>query len=70
MAETQLKKTFSTGDIATLIGVSVQTVAKMIDNGDIQGFKLPGGFRRVTRQNLVTYLLFIGNNDALQEIGE
>ncbi len=66
----QLKKAFTTGDIAHLIGISSRTAAEMFDRGDIKGFKLPSGDRRVPRGNLITYLRSIGNTEALEAIGE
>jgi len=39
----------STGEAATLLGVSPRTVARMIDRGDLPGYRV-GGHRRVSRE--------------------
>lgn len=70
MAELDLKKSFTTGDVAHLLGVTSQTVVKMFDGGTIKGFKLPKGDRRIPRTDLIEYLRSINNRSALLEIGE
>jgi excisionase family DNA binding protein len=50
------RKVFTTGHVARLAGISLQTVIRCIDAGDLKGFKIPGGRdRRVTRANLLAW---------------
>jgi hypothetical protein len=79
------QKSFSSGDVAYLIGVTTHTASRMMvedkksvemgrnwrDRGRIPCFRLPlAGYRRVTRANLVAYLKQAGLYDSLKEIGE
>ena len=70
MPELDLKKSFTTGDVAHILGITSQTVVTMFDSGTIKGFKLPKGDRRIPRGDLINYLRSIDNTDALREIGE
>lgn len=49
-----MKRDLSTGQVASLLGVSPRTVCKWVDSGRLKGYKVPGsgGFRRVTREEL------------------
>lgn len=56
-----VRKLFSTGQIAELVGVKARTVTKWIDSGELQGTRLPGGDlrsgdRRVHREALRSFL--------------
>lgn len=39
----------STRQVASMLGVTVRTVQLMVDRGDLQAWKTPGGHRRITR---------------------
>lgn len=41
-----LKEQYRAGEVAILYGVSHRTACKMIDNGDIEGFTVPGSKER------------------------
>ena len=51
-------KFFSTGQIARMCGVSLATVQKWIDAGELECFRMPmtGSERRVPRQSLIDFL--------------
>ncbi|MDP8223372.1 MAG: PilZ domain-containing protein [Candidatus Lernaella stagnicola] len=40
------KKIFTTGEVARLLGININTVIKWFDQGDIDGFRLPGSNER------------------------
>lgn len=49
---------FTTGQVAKMCHVCIQTVHKWIRRGDLPGFHLNGGtHRRVTRENLVQFMV-------------
>ena len=52
------KKFFTTGQIAKICGVSIATVQKWIDAGEIDSYRLPltGSERRVPRKSLLTFM--------------
>lgn len=59
----RFKTVYTTGEIARLLGVSTDLVIRLIDSGEIRGYRLPqtgpskhGGDRRVTRIALAEYL--------------
>lgn len=61
-------KDFSTGQAAKIIGVSSRTIVKCIDNGTIQGYRIPsdkenGWFRRIPWENLRKFM--VDNNIPL-----
>lgn len=76
------KKTFTSGDVAYLLDVTIHTAAKMMTEGPydplvgpptttLHCFRLPGGgFRRVTREDLVAFLKRANMFKSLEEIGE
>jgi hypothetical protein len=49
---------FTTGDIARICSVSMQTVVRCIDTGVLRGVKIPRGskFRRVYRKDFLAFL--------------
>lgn len=50
-------KTYTSGDIAKICGVSLRTVIRWIEKGELKGFKLPGrGNNRVSEDNLINFL--------------
>lgn len=51
------KQNFTTGDLATICGVSRQTATKWIERGMIKAFRVPGGKdRRIPRAELIRFL--------------
>lgn len=51
-----MTRTLSTTRVAALLGVSSQTVANWIDQGQLRAGRTPGGHRRVTRADLLSFL--------------
>lgn len=52
-----MKKVFTTGDVARICRVTINTVVKWFDLGEIEGYQIPGsGARRVTRKNLLKFM--------------
>ena len=50
------KKYYTIENISTMLGVHPKTVASWIDGGKLKGFKTPGGWRRVVREDLIEFL--------------
>ncbi|HIC90858.1 MAG TPA: helix-turn-helix domain-containing protein, partial [Syntrophaceae bacterium] len=50
------KPYFSTQDISRLLNVSLSSVSKWIDKGELKAYLTPGGYRRVRRENLVEFM--------------
>lgn len=49
--------TYTTGDIAKIIGVNFRTVIRWIQRGELKGYKLPGrGDHRVTQDDLLEFM--------------
>ena len=52
------KKVFTTGELAEIFEVNINTVVKWFETGLLKGFKLPGSTaRRVPRQELLEFIL-------------
>lgn len=51
-----MRRTLSTTRVAALLGVSSQTIANWIDNGQLRAGRTPGGHRRVDSQDLLAFL--------------
>jgi excisionase family DNA binding protein len=51
-----MKRTLSTTRVAMLLGVSGQTIANWIDQGQLRAGRTPGGHRRVEAEDLLTFL--------------
>lgn len=49
-------RTFSTSNVARMLGVAVGSVANWIDKGQLRAGKTPGGHRRVTARHLLEFL--------------
>lgn len=49
-------KFFTTHQICKLIGVTMPTIIRWIENGNLKSFKTVGGHRRVTKENLISFL--------------
>ena len=64
-------RVFTTGEIADLVGISRTVVVRVIDSGDLHGYRLPGSLcRRVMRASLVRWLRRYQFTHALQILGE
>lgn len=51
------KKGFTTGEVAELCHVTIPTVIKWIESGELEGFKIPGSKnRRITRDSLLKFM--------------
>jgi len=54
-------KVYTSGEVATICGVSADTVSRWFDLGQIQGYRLgPGGDRRIPYENLKQFMLSHG----------
>ncbi len=54
-------KVFTTGEVATICGVSADTVSRWFDLGQIDGYRLgPGGDRRIPYESLRKFMLSHG----------
>ncbi len=56
MAETPMpddvRDTFSTLEVARLLGMAVRSVQMMVDRGELEAWKTPGGHRRISRESV------------------
>ena len=51
-------KVFTSGEVATICGVSADTVSRWFDLGQIEGYRLgPGGDRRIPYENLKKFMI-------------
>lgn len=51
------RRNYSTGEVASLLGVSQQTVIRCMDSGEIPSFRIPGSkFRRTAHESLMAWL--------------
>lgn len=50
------KVVFTTGEISDLIHVHQTTVIDWIEKGMLSSYKTPGGHRRISREDLLTFL--------------
>jgi len=52
-----MKKVYTTGEVAKLLGININTVIKWFDDGKINGFRLPGSReRRITHSALLSFM--------------
>lgn len=51
-----LPKDCSTRDVARLLGLAVRSVQLMVDRGELQAWKTPGGHRRIARSSVQQWL--------------
>ena len=52
-----IKKVFTTGEAARVCKVSQQTIIRCFDNGQLEGFRVPGSkFRRIPRDKLIAFM--------------
>lgn len=57
MVRNFMKKVFTTGEVAKVLGININTVIKWFDQGEIEGFKLPvSGERRIPYDSLIEFL--------------
>ncbi|MCH2134324.1 MAG: helix-turn-helix domain-containing protein [Phycisphaerales bacterium] len=62
------KRAYTTGEVASLTGLSQQTVIRCFDAGRINGFRVPGSAtRRIPREELVRFMQ--ANGIPLEEAG-
>lgn len=47
---------YSTRDVALLLGLAVRSVQLMVDRGELQAWKTPGGHRRIDRASVDAFL--------------
>lgn len=47
---------YSTRDVAALLGLAVRSVQLMVDRGELQAWKTPGGHRRIDRASVDAFL--------------
>jgi len=53
----RLKAVYTTGEAAEICKLSQQTVIRCFDNGQIEGFRVPGSrFRRIPRDSLIKFM--------------
>ena len=51
------KAIFTTGEAAEICKISQQTIIRCFDNGQLQGFRVPGSkFRRIPRNELIKFM--------------
>ena len=50
-----MRKSFTTTEIANMLGLDKTTIGKWIDAGKLKGFKTSGGHRRVFPEELSVY---------------
>ena len=51
------KAVYTTGDVAEICRLSQQTIIRCFDQGQLQGFRVPGSkFRRIPRDALITFM--------------
>jgi len=52
-----MKKIFTTGDVARICRVTINTVVKWFDSGDMGGYRIPSsGARRIPRKDLMDFM--------------
>ena len=47
---------FTTLEVARMLGMAVRSVQMMVDRGDLEAWKTPGGHRRISRQSVQRWL--------------
>lgn len=62
------KQVFTAGQVAEVCKVASRTVTKWFDSGRLKGFKLPGGDRRIPREELISFLKEHGMKTVIEEL--
>ena len=62
------KQVFTVGQVAEVCKVAPRTVTKWFDSERLKGFRLPGGDRRVPREELMKFLKEHGMNAVIEEL--
>lgn len=47
---------YTTLEVAKILGMAVRSIQLMVDRGDLQAWKTPGGHRRITRESLERWI--------------
>lgn len=47
---------YTTLEVARMLGMAVRSIQLMVDRGDLQAWKTPGGHRRITRESLERWM--------------
>lgn len=50
------ERTLTTREVAKLLGLAVRSVQLMVDRGELQAWKTPGGHRRISRESVNLWL--------------
>ena len=50
-----MRRSFTTTEVAGMLGLDKTTIGKWIDTGKLKGFKTPGGHRRVFPEDVASY---------------
>lgn len=50
-----MRKSFTTNEVAGMLGVDKTTVGKWVDKEKIKGFRTPGGHRRIFPEDLAIW---------------
>ncbi len=58
---------YTTLEVAKILGMAVRSVQLMVDRGDLQAWKTPGGHRRITRESLDRWIQ--GSRSGVTGIG-
>lgn len=58
------ERPLTSGEVATLFNVSVETVARWADDGKLPHFKTPGGQRRYRRADVEAFL----SGDTVEDV--
>jgi len=59
---------YTTIEVAKMLGMAVRSVQLMVDRGDLQAWKTPGGHRRISRESLERWLA--GSRSASRETAQ
>ena len=55
----------STREVAQALGLAVRSVQLMVDRGELQAWKTPGGHRRIARTSVQQWLTTLGSKAEL-----
>ena len=52
-----MKNVFTTGEVAKICNVTIRTVIKWFESGELKGFKIPNSRdRRIPKENLIVFM--------------